>query len=224
MSAAISPPEIEAELKKILDSSLFRRAERSSRFLEYVVRKTLAGSASSLNEYAIGLEAFRLGSDKYDPLADPKVRVEAGRLRARLAEYYQELGRHDPIRIHLPKGSYVPIFSRNGVESPGEGTTPDSALPAAGPDEKVIARAGDRHWRRWLGVAAVVILAIVVVTYSVSRPSARFTGKDSIVLGDFENKTGDAVFDDTLRQGLAIQIGNRPSSTCWFPTESLAQL
>ena len=84
MSAAISPPEIEAELKKILDSSLFRRAERSSQFLEYVVRKTLAGSASSLNEYAIGLEAFQLGSDEYDPLADPKVRVEAGRLRARL--------------------------------------------------------------------------------------------------------------------------------------------
>jgi adenylate cyclase len=111
----ISPQEIEAELDKILASPLFRRAPGQSRFLEFVVRKTLEGSADLIKEYSIGLEVFDRRSDDYDTGLDPAVRVEAGRLRFRLAEYYKGCGEHDPIQIQLPKGTYVPVFSRNRV-------------------------------------------------------------------------------------------------------------
>ncbi len=206
---AISSQEVEAELEKILASPLFSRAPRHSRFLEFVVRKKLAGLTECVKESLIGVEVFGRSPD-YDPGSEPAVRVEAGRLRARLAEYYKDLGRHDPIQIYLPKGTYVPVFSRNGVTPPLEEISEAGPVADASPSEKIIVARGDRYWRRWLAAAAVVILAIVVVTYSVSRPRARFSEKDSIVLADFDNNAGDAVFDDTLKQGLSVQLEQSP--------------
>src|SRR5271157_3164713 len=65
-----------------------------------------------------------------------------------------------------------------------------------------------RPW--WLAVAAVAIVAIVVVGYFVSRRPAKLTDKDTIVLADFTNTTGDSVFDDTLKQGLSVQLEQSP--------------
>src|SRR5271157_424947 len=63
----------------------------------------------------------------------------------------------------------------------------------------------------WIAAAAaVVIVAAVVAGYFVSRRPAKLTDKDTIVLADFDNKTGDAVFDDTLKQGLAVQLEQSP--------------
>ncbi len=71
--------------------------------------------------------------------------------------------------------------------------------------------------RRIPGGTLLVSIAIVVIAalvagglYFRSRQSHKLTEKDTIVLADFENKTGDAVFDDTLRQALAIQLEQSP--------------
>ena len=112
-----SPAEIEAQLQRILESSVFRSSPRHSRFLSFVVRKALAGEADSIKEYPIGLEVFDRKPD-FDPAADPVVRSEARRLRSRLADYYAKLGGQDPIHIELPKGTYVPVFHRNGFAPP----------------------------------------------------------------------------------------------------------
>jgi hypothetical protein len=75
-----------------------------------------------------------------------------------------------------------------------------------------------RRRLRWLAAAAVVIVAAVVAGYFVSSRPAKLTDKNTIVLGDFTNTTGDSVFDDTLKQGLSVQLlGSRPFST-WFPS------
>ena len=68
-----------------------------------------------------------------------------------------------------------------------------------------------RRRARWLsiGAAAVVVTAAVAgVIYS--RRPAPLTDKDTIVLGEFTNRTGDPVFDETLRQGLAVQLQQSP--------------
>jgi serine/threonine protein kinase/tetratricopeptide (TPR) repeat protein len=65
-----------------------------------------------------------------------------------------------------------------------------------------------RLW--WLAAAAVVIVAAAVAGYFVSRRPAKLTDKDTIVLADFDNKTGDTVFDDTLKQGLSVQLEQSP--------------
>ncbi|MGH9222011.1 MAG: tetratricopeptide repeat protein, partial [Vicinamibacterales bacterium] len=95
-----------AEVERILASKGFASAGRLSRLLRYIVDKTLAGEADQLKEYAVGVEVFDR-DDKYDPRLDSIVRVEAGRLRSRLDEYYNGEGANPAWRITLPRGGYV---------------------------------------------------------------------------------------------------------------------
>jgi tetratricopeptide (TPR) repeat protein len=60
------------------------------------------------------------------------------------------------------------------------------------------------------GVALAVLLAAVGIYFWHSRASAKLTEKDTIVLADFANSTGDPVFDDTLKQALAVNLGQSP--------------
>jgi TolB-like protein len=97
------------QLERILGSPGFARNERLSRFLRFVVERHLDGREHDLKESLIAIEVFGRPAD-YDPKRDPVVRAEASRLRARLAEYYQNEGKHDPLIIEIPKGGYTPRF------------------------------------------------------------------------------------------------------------------
>jgi adenylate cyclase len=105
----IPEQDVRAELDRILATKGFAGAGRLSKLLRYVVEKTLAGETDQLKEYAVGIEVFER-DEKYDPRLDSIVRVEAGRLRSRLDEYYNN-GAASPIRISLPKGGYAAQFS-----------------------------------------------------------------------------------------------------------------
>jgi len=63
----------------------------------------------------------------------------------------------------------------------------------------------------WMAGAAILIIALALGgwLYSV-RGAHALTDQDSIVLADFDNKTGDPVFDDTLRQGLSVELAQSP--------------
>src|SRR5262252_478664 len=105
----MSPQQVREELDRVLSSKAFADSERHRRFLQFVVERKRDGRVSEIKESVIGVEALgRNGS--FDPKADLIVRVEAGRLRARLSSYYESEGQGDPIRIELPKGRYVPDF------------------------------------------------------------------------------------------------------------------
>ena len=106
------------ELETVVGSAGFADAGRLAPFLRFVVERTLAGEP--VKEAVIGVEVFRRPPD-YDPRVDPIVRVEARRLRSRLAEYYEGPGAADPVVIQLPKGAYVPVFVAQGIagQSPG---------------------------------------------------------------------------------------------------------
>ena len=110
-----NPSEVRLQLERILASKGFANAERMSRFLRFAVEHTLENRAAELKEYVIGVEVFdRTGS--YDPRLDPVVRVEARRLRSKLASYYEEEGKADALLIDFPKGAYVAVF-RNRTET-----------------------------------------------------------------------------------------------------------
>jgi serine/threonine-protein kinase len=111
-----STPMVESEvqatrlqLERVLRSAGFTRNERLSRFLRFVVELHLEGKDRELKESTIAVEIFGRSPD-YDPKRDPIVRTEAGRLRARLSEYYIGEGKRDPVVIELPKGGYIPAF------------------------------------------------------------------------------------------------------------------
>ena len=83
-----SEDKVRAELTRILESKAFRHVDRLQRFLTFIVEETLAGRGDRLKEYLVGVDVF--GKDvNFDPRMDPIVRVQARRLRIRLASYYQ---------------------------------------------------------------------------------------------------------------------------------------
>src|SRR5438552_228659 len=110
-SRPVTEHGIRQHLSKVLASPAFAHADRLKRFLAYVVEESANGRGTSLKEYSIGVEVFDK-EHSFDPRTDPIVRVQARRLRARLARYYEDEGRQDEMRIELPKGSYAPEFHR----------------------------------------------------------------------------------------------------------------
>src|SRR5690606_11218813 len=78
---------VREQLRRILAHPSFKRSERLCRFLQFVVDRALEGKGQDVKEYTIGLHVFDKDAS-FDPRTDPIVRVEAGRLRQRLAEYY----------------------------------------------------------------------------------------------------------------------------------------
>lgn len=116
-TAAVANPtsesEIRAQLERIFASDVFANVDRLRRFLQFIVDETLKGKGGNLKEFLVGVEVFDK-SAHFDPRTDPIVRVQARRLRERLAQYYASQGRKDSVVIELPKGSYKPVFQRPG--------------------------------------------------------------------------------------------------------------
>lgn len=105
-----SSAEVKRQLELILADHLFQSAQRLARFLRFAVESVIVGKTEQLKESVIGIEVFERGAS-YSPQEDPIVRVMAGRLRAKLAEYYQSSGSSDLVLIELPRGGYLPRFS-----------------------------------------------------------------------------------------------------------------
>lgn len=105
----ISKEAIRNELSRIVESSIFIQSDRLGRFLRFTVEKTLAGEGGMLKEYLIGTEVYDRPTS-YRPSEDSIVRGEARRLRSKLKEYYESVGKNDLVHIYYQLGSYVPMF------------------------------------------------------------------------------------------------------------------
>ena len=122
---------IRAQLERLLANVHFKQSKRFPSFLRFVIEHTLAGDAESIKERTLGMEIFGRDAD-YDTASDPIVRVTAAEIRKRVAQYYQEPGHEEELRINLPPGSYVPQF-----HWPRVANEPELAEPATAPLEVV---------------------------------------------------------------------------------------
>jgi TolB-like protein len=147
----IPDQDVRAELDRILATKGFSSAGRLRKLLQYVVEKTLAGETDQLKEYAVGVEVFDRDGN-YDPRLDSIVRVEAGRLRSRLDEYYNGEGAASPIRINLPRGGYSAHFDRHPPVAP---TLPALPAPPARPAFPAL--------QALLALALIVVVAAMVL-------------------------------------------------------------
>jgi TolB-like protein/tetratricopeptide (TPR) repeat protein len=137
---AIRPEAARAQLDRILLSPGLAASPRLCSLLRYLVDQTLNGTAADIKEYSIGLEVFRL-PPSFDPKTQSIVRSTAGKLREKLAEYYQGPGLSDPIVIDIPKGAYVPRFRTVRKSAPGW------IWPAAAAAALVLVAMGALGWR-----------------------------------------------------------------------------
>ena len=149
----IPEPDVRAELDRILASKGFATAGRLSKLLRYAVDKTLAGETDQLKEYSVGIEVFER-DEKYDPRLDSIVRVEAGRLRTKLDEYYNGEGPGSQIRISLPRGGYSAQFIR--AAAPPTAVTPAATTAATTRGPKS---------RATIPLAAVLLIAIGAMVF-----------------------------------------------------------
>jgi TolB-like protein/tetratricopeptide (TPR) repeat protein len=120
-----SADNVLAAMERALADPHVSSGGRSACLLRHLVKETLAGREERLKGTAIAMDVFGRGAD-FDPQADGIVRTEARRLRQALDSYYAGSGAEDPIRITIPKGTYVPRFERRAV-SQAVGPAPDEA-------------------------------------------------------------------------------------------------
>jgi hypothetical protein len=105
----IAASELGPLLDRIISSPGFRRALRLQRFLRYVTEHAVNNPGRPLKEIQVAMAVFDKDAS-FEPRLDPIVRVEAGRLRLRLLEYYAEAGEEESIIIEVPRGGYIPQF------------------------------------------------------------------------------------------------------------------
>ncbi len=135
-------------LQRVLASGILASSPRQARLFQHIVERSIAGDKESLKEYSIGLDVFDRDAS-FDPKVDSIVRSTARQLRLKLAEYYEVLGKDDPVRIRLPKGGYAAL-----IETGAAGATQQEHSQSLAP----------RGWsgrRIWAAAAAVGLIAVV---------------------------------------------------------------
>jgi hypothetical protein len=155
--APVSYVEEREELAAVLRSPEFARAPRLAQLLEYLCEKVFSGETAQIKEYSVGVELFGRG-DGFDQNADSIVRVEANRLRKRLADYYSGEGATNSLHIHIPVGQYVPVFQARVVGPPAGGLVGSPAV-----DAKQAPRKPASAVLRWMAVAGVTAVVVVIV-------------------------------------------------------------
>jgi Tol biopolymer transport system component len=157
-------------LERILSSGIFKRSERLSEFLRFVVERSLE-DGGRLKEQVLAAELYGKGPD-FDGGADAVVRVDARRLRDKLREYYAEHA-DDPVRISLPKGGYVPAF--------------ETARGKAA-EEAPQARRGPERWTRSMAWVAAGTAAMALAW--LAQPKAPYTPPKIVPLTAYPGDEG----------------------------------
>ncbi|PYS92348.1 MAG: hypothetical protein DMF64_09450 [Acidobacteria bacterium] len=174
------------QLERLLQSRTLQHSESLKAFLRFVVERTVAEQEIQLKEYIIATEVFGRNSD-YDPRIDSVVRVQAGRLRTKLQEYYATEGKSDQIVIDLPKGHYHPVFTYACPEAQPELAVSHAvAAHNQAPDDHLLAATSDIHTsvvpapvahtqtiRLWVLSVIIVALVVAVLVLALSNRELR---------------------------------------------------
>lgn len=157
-----APDEVRRQLERLLASRVFRSSNRLSRFLQFIVEQSLAGEQARLKEYVIGIEVFDRDHE-YDPRIDSIVRVEAGRLRAKIEEYYRSEGVEDDVVISVAKGKYAPLFELNSRSGKMRAAL---AGPFDSPTAASLENAPRVHLRKWAAGSAAALAVLLAIVFA----------------------------------------------------------
>ncbi len=102
--------EVSRHLEHLLASPDFEATPLQRALLQYLVKQALNGKVAGIDVFAVATGVFGRGS-AYDPATDPIVPIQMDGLRRALAHHYRTTGNKSPLRITLPKGTFVPTFA-----------------------------------------------------------------------------------------------------------------
>jgi len=132
--------QLQSEIERLVASHALHGSESLCKLLRYLGKQAVEHPGVPVKEYQIATEVFGRQTD-FDPQLDSMVRVQAGRLRAKLGEYYNSEGGNDRLVIELPKGSYaIAVHERpaaayqqgNGATADGHAAAPPDAAQHTG--------------------------------------------------------------------------------------------
>ncbi|MBP2444537.1 hypothetical protein [Rhizobium leguminosarum] len=157
------------ELERLLQDGRFHAAKRNRAFLRYICEEQFAGRSNRLKAYCIAVDVFGRPAD-FNSSADPIVRIEANRLRSALDNYYRAFGSVGDVRLHIPKGRYVPVFTRT-CHLPEDAHDPSYAEGAFEQPHQERQERGTRQWRlATLLTAAAGCVICAVGAWMYQRP------------------------------------------------------
>src|SRR5712671_3153961 len=105
------------QIDRIIASEVLHGSESLCKLLRYLAEHCIDHPGAGLKEYQIATELFGRPAN-FDPRIDATVRVQSGRLRTKLGEYYAHAGATDPWIIEVPKGAYSLNFGPRAIAPP----------------------------------------------------------------------------------------------------------
>jgi hypothetical protein len=174
---------LQSAVERVLQSRELHGSQVSQKLLKFLAERSLSGDADQLKEYTIAIDG--LGKpDSYDPRHNSAVRIQVGRLRQKLGEYYRTEGKEDDVVIDLPKGCFqLTCTSRRGFpaaaleSSPSEYVLPPQAEEMDG---------GISWWGPAVFMIVAAMVALLSMTYLVVRLSSVSTFNSGNWNEDFE--------------------------------------
>jgi hypothetical protein len=172
------------EIDKLVNSHALHGSESLCKLLRYLADHVLKHPGVALKEYQIATETFGRPAD-FDPHLDSLVRVMAGRLRSKLAEYYASEGVDDPIIVELPKGTYSLAF-HDPATSPKPILQPHHEADQIAPDPAPKTSLLTTGLAVFLGIA-IVVIALLLLTRNPNSPIAGGAERPPVSAGAAES-------------------------------------
>jgi len=168
--------KVRQQLRRLIDTPLFRNSRRYPVLLRFIVEETLEGRGDLLKERLIGIHVFDRPAD-YDTAADPVVRVTVAEIRKRIAQYYNDEEHDAEIRIELLPGRYAPEFrfrhsrrDHEAVPLPEPDQSPHEGISLNGHAAETVAPAATKRRRVLVSVAAALLLSTLAAILALRWP------------------------------------------------------
>ncbi len=157
-SFALGREQCFQQIDKLIKSHSLHSSESLCKLLRYLAEHSLDHPGIALKEYQIATEVLGRPAG-FDPQSDSTVRVQAGRLRVKLAEYYAHEGSDDPILVEVPKGSYALSFA---LRTPRAGATSSGPLVF----ETAVKKKEEPAFNRGVVITAAVFSVLLAASLS----------------------------------------------------------
>ena len=146
------------QINRLVSSHALHGSESLCKLLRYLAKHAVDHPGTPIKEFQIATEVFGRSAD-FDPQLDSMVRVQAGRLRSKLAEYYSSDGLEDAVVVELPKGTYVLAFHHRSVSSAK--STP--VAPNGVASQEAHEKSTERRWGTEVISLSIFLAAAIVV-------------------------------------------------------------
>jgi hypothetical protein len=154
---AIGREQCFQQIDKLINSHSLHTSESLCKLLRYLAEHSLDHPGVALKEYQIATEVLGRPAG-FDPQSDSTVRVQAGRLRVKLAEFYGQEGLDDPIVVELPKGSYALTFHLRTARTGAQPAVPAFTV------EPTVKKAEPGTWTRSWAIAVLVLSVLLAAS------------------------------------------------------------